>query len=403
MADGDILGGGGVLSGGPATPGPAPVRNGGGAGAGGGGGHPPPGPTSPGRFVSGSLDDFEMLEKLGRGNCGTVYKVRRKCDDLFYVIKQIDIAALHPEELQQAIVEAQVLAALDNPYIIQYCDSFIDREMLNIVMELAEAGNLFDMYMRRIKAVEGTNKSPEQLSENAVWRYLLQILLGVQHAHSKHIVHRDLKTANIFLSVDDFIKIGDLGVARFMSTQTSMAETIVGTPFYMSPELFEEKPYTTKTDVWAIGCVLYEILTFVRPFEASNQAALMLKILRGKYDEQLLADRQYSPELAEIVSCCLTTEPHFRPSVEAILGRDIVVAKAAELQIMIPESLKIWPELEAQRKLALPKPEQFVKHFVGRDRLARPGQRGGGGGGEHGSGGAGGAGGGGGGGGAGGV
>jgi NIMA (never in mitosis gene a)-related kinase len=133
-----------------------------------------------------------MLEKLGRGNCGTVYKVRRKADDQLYVIKQIDIAALAPEELQQAIVEAQVLAALDNPYIIQYCDSFIDRDMLNIVMELAEAGNLHDRIQRPPK---------DPLSENAVWRYLLQILLGLHHAHQKNIVHRDLKTTNIFLQV----------------------------------------------------------------------------------------------------------------------------------------------------------------------------------------------------------
>eukprot|EP01046_Picozoa_sp_COSAG06_P078648 COSAG06_NODE_26221_length_619_cov_0.915385_1_plen_186_part_01 len=149
------------------------------------GGPSPIGQASPGKFGAGaSLADFELMEKLGKGNCGTVHKARRLLDDELYVIKQIDIVALHPDELQQAVVEAQVrarvrvtesappcpslspravglrgclsaagafsvdaqvLAALDNPYIIQYCDSFIDQDQLNIVMEYAAAGNLHEV------------------------------------------------------------------------------------------------------------------------------------------------------------------------------------------------------------------------------------------------------------------
>jgi NIMA (never in mitosis gene a)-related kinase len=197
-------------------------------------------PHSPGRFASACISDFELLEKLGKGNCGVVHKARRLADNQMYVIKQIDTVALHPDELQQAVVEAQVLAALDNRYIIQYCDSFVDEDMLNIVMEWASAGNLNDV-------IERGRNSGTPLSENAVWRFLIQLMLGMQHIHRKKIVHRDIKSLNIFLADDDFIKIGDLGVARFMSTNTQMAETVVGTPFYMSPELFEEKPYSTKT------------------------------------------------------------------------------------------------------------------------------------------------------------
>ena len=154
----------------------------------------PPGPSSPGRtFASASIADFELLEKLGKGNCGTVHKARRRADDHIYVIKQIDTVALHPEMLQQAVVEAQVLAALDNRYIIQYCDSFVDEDQLNIVMEFASAGNLNDV-------IERGKLSGTQLSENAIWRYLIQLMLGLQHIHNKKIVHRDIKTLNIFLA-----------------------------------------------------------------------------------------------------------------------------------------------------------------------------------------------------------
>eukprot|EP01047_Picozoa_sp_COSAG01_P045995 COSAG01_NODE_4282_length_5176_cov_3.204058_1_plen_384_part_00 len=315
-------------------------------------------PHSPGS-VAGSqacIADFELLEKLGKGNCGVVHKARRLADQKLYVIKQIDLEALHPDDLQQAVVEAQVLAALDNRYIIQYCDSFVDEQQLNIVMEWAAAGNLNDV-------IERGRKEGKTLSENAVWRYLIQLLLGLQHIHSKKIVHRDIKSLNIFLADEDFIKIGDLGVARFMSTNTTMAETVVGTPFYMSPELFEEKPYSAKTDVWALGCVLFEVCTYGRPFEASNQAALMLKILRGKYDEQAISNKGYSPELADVVSACLTMDPAFRPAVEELLSRESVIAKAAELQIPIPPGA-IPTSIEKRIAEKLPRPAQFVKHFV---------------------------------------
>ncbi len=119
------------------------------------------------------------------------------------------------------------------------------------------------------------------VKEDIIWKFSIQIMIGLRDLHAKKILHRDIKTLNIFLDADQNIRIGDLGVAKSM--KTDFTHTIVGTPYYLSPEMCEEKPYNEKTDVWAMGCLIYELCTGKHPFEAQNQAALALKIVMGKY------------------------------------------------------------------------------------------------------------------------
>lgn len=141
--------------------------------------------------------------------------------------------------------------------------------------------------------------------------------------HSKYILHRDIKSLNVFLSGDD-IKIGDFGVSKVLNHTMSMAKTMVGTPYYLSPELCENRPYGPKSDVWALGCILYELCTLKHPFDAANQGALVLKIIRGKYGS---IPRGYSMELSSLVNEMLMRNTRIRPSIEQILSKDIVIEK----------------------------------------------------------------------------
>ncbi|KAF5404745.1 hypothetical protein PHET_01566 [Paragonimus heterotremus] len=100
--------------------------------------------------------------------------------------------------------------------------------------------------------------------------------------HERNILHRDLKTQNIFLTRSNIIKVGDLGIAKVLESSNSMATTLIGTPYYMSPELFANKPYNHKSDIWALGCVLYEMATLKHAFSAENFNALSYKIMSGK-------------------------------------------------------------------------------------------------------------------------
>lgn len=222
------------------------------------------------------LGDFEILSRLGSGSFGIVYKARRILDDQIYVIKNVRIAELSYKEQTEAINEVQILAQLKSPYVVRYFDSFIEKDSLHIVMEFCNRGDLQNLLK---KAKE---KDVSGLKENVIWNISLQIILGLFYLHKKHILHRDLKTANVFLMKDSsnpnyLVKIGDLGVAKLMDTSTALANTIVGTPYvffriiisliislslsryYLSPELCRDMPYRDKSDCWALGVLLYEV------------------------------------------------------------------------------------------------------------------------------------------------
>lgn len=172
----------------------------------------------------------------------------------------------------QAVNEATIMGKLTHPFIVRYQESFIEDNTLNIVMEYCDNGDLANFLKMQ-------NKKP--LKEDKIWRLFIEICVGLEYIHKNKILHRDIKTLNIFMNKNEEIKIGDLGVAK-MLTSNEFAQTMVGTPFYLSPELCEEKPYNEKSDIWAMGCLLYELCTFRHPFEAQNQASLILKIIRGK-------------------------------------------------------------------------------------------------------------------------
>lgn len=150
---------------------------------------------------------------------------------------------------------------LDNPHIVRFYDSFQARNKLNIVMELCENKDL-GQYLKK--------QMGKHLRESVIWKFFIEMSLGLQYLHANRILHRDIKTINMFLAREDKIKIGDLGVARELNQTANMAHTVVGTPYYLSPELCEEKPYNNKSDIWSLGCILYELCTLNHPFTAMN-------------------------------------------------------------------------------------------------------------------------------------
>ncbi|XP_026976881.1 serine/threonine-protein kinase Nek4 isoform X4 [Sagmatias obliquidens] len=142
-----------------------------------------------------------------------------------------------------------------------------------------------------------------------------------EYLHEKHILHRDLKTQNVFLTRKNIIKVGDLGIARVLENHCDMASTLIGTPYYMSPELFSNKPYNYKSDVWALGCCVYEMATLKHAFNAKDMNSLVYRIIEGKLPPM---PKDYSPELAEIIRTMLSKRPEERPSVRSILRQPYI-------------------------------------------------------------------------------
>ena len=157
------------------------------------------------------------------------------------------------------------------------------------------------------------------MNEDMIWGFFIQICQGLKCLHSANILHRDIKAQNIFLVTAREIKIGDLGVAKV--TKGGMAYTQIGTPYYMSPEIWRRRPYNKKSDIWSLGCLLYELATLKHPFEARDERSLAEKVLRGVYAP---VPSTYTPDLSTMIRILLNVDPARRPTVDEILQHPIV-------------------------------------------------------------------------------
>ena len=230
-----------------------------------------------------------------RTSYGAVYKCTRSGDGLPYAMKQINTRNMSHKERQDAVNEIRILASVVNPYVIRFCEAFVEDDMLYIITEYANHGDLF-------KRLQRLKQRHQSLPEDACWIYFIQLCLGVQALHRNSILHRDLKSANVFLASHNRLKIGDLGVAKLLRAQEAYAKTQIGTPYYVSPELWKNKPYNSKSDVWALGCLLYEMVELKPPFDSTNMRGLAS--VATPHFHGLRSDRLQN-EYAD--NCCLRT------------------------------------------------------------------------------------------------
>ena len=266
------------------------------------------------------IKDYIIKQTLGKGTYGIVYKVQKLNTNSIYVIKQIPLSGLSEKERNEVEQEAKILHLINSNYVVKYYDSFKENDNLNIVMEYCDGGDLNDFLIEK-------KKFGQPLEEPFIWKIFIKITIGLADIHKLKILHRDLKTLNIFLKQNFDIKIGDLGVAKVLS-KNNFARTVIGTPYYLSPEICEEKPYNDKSDVWALGCILYELCTFKHPFEARSQGALILKILNNKPEP---INNTFSKELNNIIYMLLDKNYDKRPSCIEILKNNMVISKIKSL------------------------------------------------------------------------
>ena len=263
------------------------------------------------------IKDYIIKSRLGIGSYGTVYKVCKKNTSKVYVIKQISLLGLTEKQITEYKSEAKLLSLIKSNYVVKYYNSFIENNNLNIVMEYCSGGDLFQY-------LEKSKKKKIKLKEKIIWQIFIQMILGLNAIHKKKILHRDLKSQNIFLTKDLNIKIGDLGVSKRL-IQTNFAKTFIGTPYYLSPEICMEKPYNDKSDVWAIGCILYELCCFNYPFDAKSQGALLLKILNNEPEK--IDTNFYSKDLQNMINLLLNKNYELRPGCSDILKMKIILNK----------------------------------------------------------------------------
>lgn len=174
--------------------------------------------------------------------------------------------------------------------------------LFSIIMEYADDGDLFHKICHH-------KKKGVYIEEDLIWRVLIGMLKGLQALHERNIYHRDLKSANVFLHKNNGVKIGDMNVSKI--AKKGLLYTQTGTPYYASPEVWMDKPYDSKSDIWSCGCVIYELATLKPPFRAPDMDGLYHKVIKGKYSK---LPSHYSVDLYNIVRMMLQTKPNYRPS-----------------------------------------------------------------------------------------
>lgn len=291
-----------------------------------------------------SMRDYTVVKKLGAGSFGTVMLVEKGGRQ--FCMKKVDVRRMTQKERQAAKDEAKILHQLKHPNIVQYVEQFIDGGTLCIVMELAEDGDLH----ARLKKQRG-----KLLSEATILDWFVQICLALQHCHQQHILHRDIKTQNIFTKSDGrIIKIGDFGISKVLEATCEMARTKVGTPYYLSPEICLGRRYDHKSDIWSLGVLLYELTTLRYPFTGSSMGELTRKITRGKYAPP---PSHFGADLRELIKDMLCIDPAKRPSIDEILGRSCCWRRAEVLRQRTTTRTRIPTAATSAAASGLPSPQ----------------------------------------------
>ncbi|XP_001641201.2 STE20-like serine/threonine-protein kinase isoform X2 [Nematostella vectensis] len=252
------------------------------------------------------MNRYQKIDIIGKGTFGSAWLVESRQSKRLYALKELNATAMPSEDRHLALNEVKILSTLKHRNIVRYRDAFEETGRFYIVMEYAEGG---DLHTKIKQAVE-------PFSSERILNWLAQLLLALKHIHGQNILHRDLKTQNIFLTKDDVVKIGDFGIARILDSTCDHARTTVGTPYYLSPEICQRQPYNNKSDIWALGCVLYELTTRTHPFTADNLTNLVVKILHGNYPP---IPRFYGPLLEDLVAVMLKINPADRPSAKQLI------------------------------------------------------------------------------------
>lgn len=260
------------------------------------------------------MNRYTEIRVLGQGSYGKATLCKRKQDGKIFVIKEMRTANLSKVDRDAALNEATLLSSLNHPYIIKYEESFQERECFYIVMEYADGGDLAQKIRNR----------QNYFSENEILQTFIQLSLAIKYIHDRKILHRDLKAQNVFLMKDGTVKLGDFGIARVLENTFQLCHTRIGTPYYLSPEICEGNTYNSKTDIWSLGCILYELCTLRHAFNAQNMAALAVQIIRGKYEP---IPSCFSPELSVLIKKMLTSDQRLRPSINGVLNTPILKSK----------------------------------------------------------------------------
>ena len=300
------------------------------------------------------MEKYEPISFIGKGNFGSITKIKRIIDGKILVWKELNYGVMSEKERNRIVQEVNILHELHHPNIVKYYDRIIDKKntKLYIVMEYCPRGDLSQLIKRN-------RKSNQFFSEDIIWKIFSQVssALYACHTHKEgKILHRDIKPSNIFIDQENNIKLGDFGLSRILNQDISFAVSRVGTPYYMSPEQIENIKYNEKSDIWSLGCCIYEMCNLKHAFEGQFFPAVSVKISEGK---RLPVNKIYSKELRNIIDYMLDLNMRNRPTIAFLLEKTFVRKYVGEYIIDFVNNYRKYEANEEQINILKEQAEKF--------------------------------------------